>query len=58
MSIKDVANCLCQEIQSVIDCWNAGDPHPMIEYLSQMQKDNFSEGFQHAIDVLQDAAAE
>jgi len=54
MSIEDIASSFMEKLQQAMDNWNTGEPSQMLGLLNQLQKDAYTEGYQHAIDILQE----
>ena len=54
MSIDDITNSFMEKLQQATDNWNTGEPGPMFGLLHQLQKDAYTEGYQHAINILQE----
>ena len=54
MSIDDITSSFMEKLQQAADNWNAGEPGPILGLLHQLQKDAYTEGYQHAVDILQD----
>ena len=52
MFIDDIASSFMEKLQQAADSWNTGEPGPMLGLLNQLQKDAYTEGYQHTIDIL------
>lgn len=54
MSIDDITSTFMEKLQHAAKNWNVGEPGPMLGLMHHLQKDAYAEGYQHAIDILQD----
>lgn len=54
MEIKNVNCKSLEELENAVSQWTVGEPHPMLDIINQVQQESFLEGYNHAIESLQE----